>query len=146
MDFELRWLIGADSVQPLLYFKRSMTNSLHAMAQSIFSDKVHSNGSSLSDGSDITVLCPKNASYHFWREDGLVYSNVSLPVILPDLDLADDNDDKDGEDDGLSPTFHKVWNKTTTPIFLLFLFPLICLRSISFFTKFNSFGESRSGE
>ena len=43
--------------------------------------------------------------------------------------------------DDLPPMFEQIWNKNTVPFFLLFLFPLISLRSVTFFTKFNCVGK-----
>ena len=41
----------------------------------------------------------------------------------------------------LPPMFETIWNKRTVPFFLLFLFPIISMRSVTFFTKFNVIGE-----
>jgi len=40
----------------------------------------------------------------------------------------------------LPPIFEQIWNKRTVPFFLLFLFPIISMRSVTFFTKFNVIG------
>ena len=42
--------------------------------------------------------------------------------------------------DDLPPMFEELWNKKTVPFFLLFLFPVISMRSVVFFTKFNVIG------
>ena len=43
--------------------------------------------------------------------------------------------------DPLPPMFESIWNKRTVPFFLLFLFPIISMRSVTFFTKFNVIGK-----
>ena len=43
--------------------------------------------------------------------------------------------------DDLPPMFEQLWNKKTVPFFLLFLFPVISMRSVVFFTKFNVIGQ-----
>ena len=36
--------------------------------------------------------------------------------------------------------FERVWNRKTVPVFMLLIYPLLCLRDVGFFTKFNSLG------
>jgi len=45
---------------------------------------------------------------------------------------------------GPNSTFDYYWNPSTVACFLTVLIPLISLRSITFFTKFNSLGKSSS--
>jgi len=60
-----------------------------------------------------------------------------LSVYCPDDNPTTDNDADFGED-----TFHKYWAlHRTVPLFLVLLLgPIACIRSPTFFTKFNSLG------
>ena len=42
--------------------------------------------------------------------------------------------------DDLPPMFEFFWNKRTVPLFLLILFPIVSLRSVTIFTKINAIG------
>lgn len=60
----------------------------------------------------------------------LNYATVNTSTILPQ------NSDVD------SDVFHRYWNLKTVPIYLaLMIGPLLCFKSPTFFTKFNSLGK-----
>ena len=69
------------------------------------------------------VICPSNNSA----------MNINSHVHINHTELIADD---------LPPMFEQLWNKKTVPFFLLFLFPVISMRSVVFFTKFNVIGKS----
>ena len=84
------------------------------------------------------VYCPSNHSGF--------NSHIHINGSAQDIGRVDSNwlnDVAQGEliADDLPPMFEQIWNKNTVPFFLLILFPLISLRSVTFFTKFNSIGK-----
>jgi len=118
------------------------------------------------------IICPKNNTYP--RGAGTAGTTASTaagaaastpaPVSLPDatvlsiLDAIDGGDEAGwslassepeqqlaSSDSDSSSTFHRIWNKNTVPVFLLVLFPIICMRSVTFFTKFNCLGSVSVG-
>lgn len=81
----------------------------------LFTDSI--TGSSHVPGNDSHsgVYCPSNPDSH-------ESFNLNVTDVIPSQ-------------------FDFFWNQQTVPCFLLVLLPLISLRSISFFTKFNSLGK-----
>ena len=82
------------------------------------------------------VICPGNNT--------AVHSHVHINHTAHDMQYnssANDFGQNGLFTDDLPPMFEQFWNKSTVPFFLLFLFPIISMRSVTFFTKFNVIGE-----
>jgi hypothetical protein len=85
------------------------------------------------------VICPGNNS--------AVHSHVHINDTAHDMQYTSSSmfTHEFGQNgliaDDLPPMFEQFWNKSTVPFFLLFLFPIISMRSVTFFTKFNVIGE-----
>lgn len=91
-----------------------MSNFLFSTVQYIHDEVVGTNDT------DTGVYCPKNVTHATNLFDSQLFSNETEP----------------------SSTMEMVWGQfTTVPLFLiLFLFPLVNLKSATFFTKFNALG------
>ena len=83
------------------------------------------------------VICPGNHSAATW------HSHVHINYPADQIQGGNDNvfDAFQLVADDLPPMFEQLWNKKTVPFFLLFLFPVISMRSVVFFTKFNVIGQ-----
>jgi len=106
-----------------------------------------------------TLMCPKNHSVPRLIEPSLDPNQTLLileataeqeflddPVFM--LVLADnDSHDSDVHDNQKVPdsNFDRIWNRKTVPLYLLILFPVICMRSVTFFAKFNCLGSLSVG-
>lgn len=69
-----------------------------------------------------------------------VFTRLCVPVYCP----ANDNATSSDADDDDTDLFHKIWSlHRTVPLFLIaILGPIACIRSPTFFMKFNSLGMS----
>ena len=95
-------------------------------------------------------MCPKNASVY--NNSKSLHPSTTLTILESATGSENDILQKMSltEDSGPSPApidepgrFARIWNKKTVPLYLLILFPVICMRSVTFFTKFNCLGKSQ---
>ena len=83
------------------------------------------------------VICPgNNSAIH----SHVHLNNTEVAIIHTDSMFLLDYVHPGLIGDPLPPIFATVWNKRTVPFFLLFIFPIISMRSVTFFTKFNVIG------
>ena len=103
----------------------------------------------VSNSSD-SLMCPKNASVY--NNSKSLHPSTTLTILESATGSENDILQKMSltEDRGPSPApidepgrFARIWNKKTVPLYLLILFPVICMRSVTFFTKFNCLGKSQ---
>jgi len=101
----------------------------------------------VSNSSD-SLMCPKNASVY--NNSKSLHPSTTLTILESATGSENDILQKMSltEDRGPSPApidepgrFARIWNKKTVPLYLLILFPVICMRSVTFFTKFNCLGS-----
>jgi len=110
-----------------------------------------------------TLLCPKNNSVPRVEEPRLDPNQTLLILEATEGNFLDhfDHQDMDRDHDEFAPedfvlggvaennkvpdTFSRIWNRKTVPLYLLILFPVICMRSVTFFAKFNCLGSISVG-
>jgi len=91
-----------------------------------------SNGNTTSDNASVTeVFCPKKPD----GGNGMFIVNIST---INDTTF-DDNTGNETTYDGID-NVSSIFTPKTAPLFLIFLLPVISLKSPTFFTKFNSVG------
>ena len=93
----------------------------------------------LSDSITGNSHVPGNASHGVYCPNNPDSSNVIPPTHnASTFYLADPYNVSDS---GSSSTFDYYWNPSTVACYLTIMLPLISMRSITFFTKFNSLGK-----
>jgi sodium-coupled neutral amino acid transporter 9 len=102
--------------------------------ETIYSDSSMSNCQF--DDAECTVL------FVYSREESvsiLFFLSCNFPVYCPSSENGTEEEDSGGDND----QFHAIWSlHRTVPLFLIVILgPLACIRSPTFFTKFNSLGE-----
>ena len=95
-------------------------NCLNFYLHNIFTDRATGSSHMPGNSSHVGVYCPNNPDS---KDNDLVFLHNETSPVVPISD------------------FDYYWNSQTVPCFLIVLLPLISLRSITFFTKFNSLGK-----